>query len=252
MIELYKTYNQAKNVFVKPKLHCYFGLWKNDPCLPVWRRGPIWRLGGSPYDLNAKCYFLKDSVAYKKGEETTKLSNGEPYTYGVYGRSYHQLPGNLYAGMVVWNRNIRKKLRKFGIKRAKAWIYFPIWLSFRIFNRDVTWKTKWTGYDIRYEYPPQFTIVFFGLSLSFWLNPVIKDNETEDYNHYWESLLKYVYGKYKGDLLQTIISCGKWENISKNTSYFQVSKNYIKPEYWEEYDKAIELYNELKDKETDE
>lgn len=252
MIELYKTYNQAKDVFVKPKLHCYFGSWKHNPCLPVWRRGPVWCLGGSTYKNNAKCYIVKDSVDYKNGEKVCTLSNGTTYTYGIYNRSKHQLPNNLKAGDVVWNQNIRKKLRKFGIKRAKAWVYFPLWMSFYIFNHDVIWKTKWTEYDIRYEYPPQFTIVFFGLSLSFWLNPVIKDKETENFDHYWESLLKYIYGKYKGDLLQTVISCGKWSNVNKNNSYFQVSKNYIKPEYWEEYDKAIELYNELKNKETDE
>ena len=252
MIHLYKTYNKAKDVFVKPKLYCYFGKWKHSPCLPVWRRGPILRFGGSIWKENAKCYVINNTVSIKIHNAGDLKPDGRVYKYNEFKTIHHKLPGNLKQGDIVWKRNIRKKLRKFGIKNMKAQIHLPIWCMFHITNLDVIWKTKWTEYDIRYEFPPQFSIIFFGLSLSFWLNPVIKDKQTESFDHYWESLLKYVYGKYKGDLLQTVISCGKWENISKNTSYFQVSKNYIKPEYWEEYDKAIELYNELKNKETDE
>lgn len=249
MIKLYKTYNKAKDVFVKPKLHWKFGLWKHDPCLPVWRRGPIIDIGGSIYKANAKCYQVKNSVNICTGEKEYTRMNGSKTTYKTYETSYHKLPNNLNRFDIVWKREYRKK---WWAKIIPARLHLPIWLAFHIFNHDVTFKTKWTEYDIRYEFPPQFSIIFFGLSLSFWLNPVIKDKQTENFDHYWESLLKYVYGKYKGDLLQTIISCGKWENVSKNTSYFQISKNYIKPEYWEEYDKAIELYNELKNKETDE
>ena len=41
MFNLYKTYNKAKDVFVKPKLRLEFGRWYNTTGLPVWRRGPI-------------------------------------------------------------------------------------------------------------------------------------------------------------------------------------------------------------------
>ena len=246
MIKLYETYNKAKKVFVKPKLHCYFGKWRHDPCLPVWRKGPVWRIGGSSYKADAKCYQIYNQVLVKIHNAGDLKPDGTIYKYDYYKTSVHKLPGNLKTWDTVWKSKYRKLFRKLGLKIAKAYIQFPIWLSFHTFNWDIIWKTKWSAYDIRYEYPPQFTIVFFGLSLSFWLNPVIKDKQTESFDHYWESLLKYLYGKYKGDLLQTITSCGKWENVSNNTSYFQVSKNYIKPKYWKEYDKAIELYNELK------
>lgn len=251
MIRLYETYNKAKKVFVKPKLHCYFGKWCHDPCLPVWRRGPIWHIGGSIYKTDAKCYQIYNQVPVKIHNAGDLKPDGTIYKYDHYKTSVHKLPGNLKTWDTVWKSKYRKLFRKFGLKIAKAYIQFPIWLSFHIFNWDIIWKTKWTNYDIRYEYPPQLTIVFFGLSLSFWLNPVIKDKQTESFDHYWESLLKYLYGKYKGDLLQTIISCGTWENTSKNLSYFQVSKNYIKPKYWEEYDKAVEMYNELKNNKND-
>lgn len=245
MIKLYKTYNKAKDVFVKPKLHWKFGLWKHDPCLPVWRRGPIIDIGGSTYKANAKCYQVKNSVNIYDGEREYTRMDGSTATYKVYKTVYHKLPNNLNCFDIVWKREYRKK---WWAKIIPARLKLPIWLAFHIFNRDVTWKTKWTEYDIRYEYPPQFTIVFFGLSLSFWLNPEIKDLDTENFNHYWESLLIYLYGEHAGDLLQTVVDCGKWELIDKDENkkqYFQLSKNYIKPEYYEQYNEATELYDEL-------
>lgn len=251
MIKLYKTYNKAKNVFVKPKLYWKFGLWKHDCCLPVWRRGPIINIGGSIYKNNAKCYQVKNSVSICTGEKEGTRMDGSVYKYKVYTTSYHKLPNNLNQFDIVWKREYRKK---WWAKLVPARIKLPIWLSFHIFNRDVTWKTKWTAYDIRFEFPPQFTIVFFGVSLSFWLNPKIKD-KTESPDHYWEALLSYLYGKYPEDLIQTIVSRGRWVRYEKDKEipFFAVSKNYIKPEYYKQYDEAIELYNELlKNKKDDE
>lgn len=251
MIHLYKTYNKAKDVFVKPKLHWKFGLWKNDPCLPVWRRGPVWRIGKEKcWYNNGNCYEVKNRETICIGLIHTTL-NGEPYTYKNYGwGATHKLPGKLKTGNLVWDRKYRKK---WWAKIIPPRINFPMLFSFHIFNKDVTWKTKWTEYDIRYEFPPQFTIVFFGLSLSFWLNPEIQDKDTESFDHYWEGLLSYLYGKYKGDLIQTVISQGCWTRYKEdgNDTYFAISKNYIKPEYWDQYEEAIELYNELKDKNDD-
>ena len=245
MLKLYKTYNKAKDVFVKPKLMWKFGKWRHDPCLPVWRRGPIIDIGGSTYKANAKCYQVKNSVNIYDGEREYTRTDGSTATYKVYKTVYHKLPNNLNSFDIVWKREYRKK---WWAKIIPARLKLPIWLAFHIFNRDVIFKTKWTEYDIRYEYPPQYTIVFFGLSLSFWLNPEIKDSDTENFNHYWESLLTYLYGEHAGDLLQTVVDCGKWEFIDKDnkkTSYFQLSKNYIKPKYYKEYDEATELYDEL-------
>ena len=246
MLKLYKTYNKAKDVFVKPKLVWKFGKWRHDPCLPVWRRGPIWWIGGSSYKANSKCYQIYNQVPVKTHSKGDLKPDGTVYQFNYYESSVHKLPGNLKPWDTVWKSKYRKLFRKFGLKIARAYIQFPIWMSFYIFNRDVMWKTKWTNYDFRYEFPPQFTIVFFGLSLSFWLYPECK-SETDSPDHYWESLLTYIYGEHAGDLLQTIIDCGKWirsEN-NKDTEFFALSKNYIKPECYEIYDEAIELYDEL-------
>lgn len=246
MIKLYETYNKVKDVFVKPKLYWYFGKWRHDPCLPVWRRGPIWRLGGSTYKINAKCYEVHDFVHIKTGTKEYSRMDGSTYTCDIIETIRHKLPGNLRNGDVVWKRKYRKLFRKFGLKIAKAWIYFPIWMSFYIFNHDIIWKTKWDNYDFRYEYPSQFTIVAFGLSLSFWLYPECK-LETDSPDNYWTSVLTYLYGKNPGDLIQTVANCGKWTRYDKNgdTEFFALSKNYIKPEHYEIYDEAIELYDEL-------
>ena len=243
MIKLYKTYNKAKDVFVKPKLYWKFGLWKHDPCLPVWRRGPIIDIGGSVYKANAKCYQVKNSVNIYDGEREYTRMDGTTATYKVYKTVYHKLSNNLNCFDIVWKREYRKK---WWTKIIPARLKLPIWLTFHIFNRDITFKTKWTSYDFRYEFPPQFTIVFFGLSLSFWLYPECK-SETDSPYHYWESLLTYIYGEHAGDLLQTVIDCGKWiqSKNEKDTEFFALSKNYIKPEHYEIYDEATELYDEL-------
>lgn len=243
MIKLYKTYIKAKDVFVKPKLYWKFGLWKHDHCLPVWRRGPIIDIGGSIYKANAKCYQVKNSVNIYDGEREYTRMDGTTTTYKVYKMVYHKLPNNLNCFDIVWKREYRKK---WWAKIIPARLKLPIWLTFHIFNRDITFKTKWTSYDFRYEFPPQFTIVFFGLSLSFWLYPECK-SETDSPYHYWESLLTYIYGEHAGDLLQTIIDCGKWiqSKNEKDTEFFALSKNYIKPKYHKVYDEAVELYDEL-------
>ena len=53
-IRLYETFNKAKDFFVKPTIYCSFGKWRNNHLLPVWRRGPIIKLGKSPYALPIK------------------------------------------------------------------------------------------------------------------------------------------------------------------------------------------------------
>lgn len=243
MLKLYQTYNKAKDVFVKPKLYWYFGKWRNNPCLPVWRRGPIINIGGSIYKDNAKCYQVKNSVNIYTGEKEYTRIDGSKTTYKTYETSYHKLPNNLNYFDVVWKREYRKK---WWAKIIPARLRLPVWLAFHIFNHDLIWKTKWHAYDFRYEFPPQFTIVAFGLSLSFWLYPECK-LETDSPDHYWESLLTYIYGEHAGDLLQTIADCGKWvqSKNNKDTEFFALSKSYIKPERYEEYDEAVELYDEL-------
>ena len=48
--------------------------------------------------------------------------------------SHHKLPGNLNAWDRVWNRDFRKKLKKWHLNWIKPYYQLPIWLSFYIFN----------------------------------------------------------------------------------------------------------------------
>ena len=73
-IRLYDTFNKAKDFFKKPIVHWSFGKWRNNHLLPIWRRGPILRLGKSPYALNTNCYEVKNSdiVIISRNYENTE------------------------------------------------------------------------------------------------------------------------------------------------------------------------------------
>lgn len=197
-IRLYDTFNKAKDFFKKPIVHWSFGKWRNNHCLPVWRRGPILRLGKSPYSLKTNCYEVKNRVQIFTGYSTWTDSTGKEHKSACYDwAATHKLPGGLKPGDIVWNRDVRKKLRKWGLSWIKPQYQLPIWLSFYIFNHDVGWKTKWS--DTRYEWPPQFTIVFFGLAFSVWLKaPECEDEHTHD-DGYWEGVIDYGFYKNKED-----------------------------------------------------
>lgn len=177
---LYKTYNKVKHKFKKPKLYWKFGLWKHDHCLPVWRRGPQIRLGR----YREHWYQPQNTIHYKSGVSYWTNSRGEKCEIPCYSMSTHKLPC-YYA----WNRPVRKKLKKLGLAWIPPVIQLPLWCSYYVFNRDVMWKTKFENY--RFEFPPQFTIVFFGLALSFWLKPPFMDNICDE-DDYWESILWYL------------------------------------------------------------
>lgn len=151
MIKMFETYNKVKKVFKKPKLCWYFGKWRHDPCLPIWRRGNTIKIATNNDEYISEFYFCK----YINSEWTD------------IGKQRHPFLSKIFKPMYV----------------------LPIWLSFYIFNRDIMWKTKYEDY--RFEYPGQFTIVFFGLSLSFWLKAPKIENTSDDYS-YWESILWYL------------------------------------------------------------
>lgn len=197
-IRLYETFNKAKDFFKKPVVHWSFGKWINNQCLPVWRRGPILRLGKSPYSLKTNCYEVKNRVQIFTGYSTWTDSTGKEHQTKCYDwAATHKLPGGIKPGDIVWKRDIRKKLRKWGLSWIKPQYQLPIWLSFHIFNHDVGWKTKWG--DTRYEWPPQFTIVFFGLAFSIWTTaPECKGEHAHD-DGYWEGVIDYGFYKNKED-----------------------------------------------------
>lgn len=232
-IKLWETYNKVKDVFVKPKIGFYWGKWRNDPCLPCYRCGPtISLVNVFKWD---KTYRVQDVVKVKGKLEKITLPDGATTNIQCYERSEHKLPGGLTSWDYMWKRAYRKKLRKFGLGWLKPRYTLPIWFAFHIFNHDLFYKTKWTAYDFRYEFPPQFTIVLFGISFSWWL----KAPELADF--YWEGILHYLYGKEPKSLKNAIYEVGKWRKVG-GESYFGLKKEYLKPKYWDEYDEIIKSY----------
>ena len=150
-----KLYRKHKNVFVKPKLKWYIGSWKNEPNLPVWRRGPRIRLTKSiGWSKGYKAYYPKSRVQVFEGYSDREYNGRKIKKYGW---SDHKLPGKLNEYEPVWNRIIRKKLRKWHLSWIPPVIQLPIWLSFHFFDHDITYKSKWSEW--RYEYPAHITLV---------------------------------------------------------------------------------------------
>lgn len=213
MLKMLTLYNQVKEVFVKPKIKFWCGLWKNDPGLPVWRNGPTitfykpyqysW---GKVSNKKHKVYSVRDSVNIKyKTEEKTNLS-GKTYTIDSYKQSCHLLPKGIKVGEIVWTSPIRRKLRKWHLDWIPPYIELPRIFSFHIFNWEVFWKTKYDDY--RYEFPGQFTIVLFGISFSWYTQAPIYSNSRLDEDDYWESILNYI--EEKGNLVEVNRIMGMW------------------------------------------
>ncbi len=123
-----QIYLKVRKVFKPPKLHFFIGKWKNDPNLPVWRRGNTIRFYKSPHERND--FWQGAKLLYSKWTD--------------FGRKEHPILSRI----------------------VKPTYELPIWLSFYVFNCDIMYKTKWEEDDYRYEFPAHFTIVFFGLSFS--------------------------------------------------------------------------------------
>jgi len=238
IIKLYNTWEKAKQVFVKPSLKVYFGKWRNDPNLPAWRMGALIYVCRRKH-LSKYCHLLKDAVMIQSGTSTYKCGDKEYSTKCYSWVPKHKLPGKLKAGQYVWNRNIRKKLKRWHLSWIPPIIQLPLWTRFYLGNFDLGWKIKWD--DVRYEFPPQFTISAFGLSLSLTLHSPYHDTMSCD-NHYWESILNHAYKNKSGKLRETIELTGIWQmwnQDGKDIKYFALRPEYIKKEYKEEYYAAV-------------
>lgn len=214
LIKLYNTWREVKDVFLKPSLWVYFGKWRNDPNLPYWRHGPQIYLT-KRRKLSSKAYRVSSTVMICTGTKREKFGKTEHDVKCYSWVPRHKLPDNLKEGQYIWNRDIRKKLKKWHLSWVKPVIQLPIWMRFYILNMDVCWKTKFD--DIRYEFPPQFTIVAFGLSLTFTLHSPIQNDLLYD-DHYWEAMLNFVHKNHSHTIREAIESAGIWSRFSEDMS----------------------------------
>ena len=204
-IRMWDTYNQVKHVFKEPKLYWKFGKWRNDRCLPVWRRGPIIKL-------------IKYHYSDVKWDT---IGKSKPRKYMIGGKEYWT--SELERKGYVWSDSYKER-HPIISKLFKPSYTLPIWLACYVFNHDLIWKTKWDDY--RFEFPPQFTIVLFGWSLSFWLrNPLGPDYRDDTY---WEAILWYIDKKYIKD---TFKECPIWENCHTGELTFSLNPDILKYPY---------------------
>ena len=230
-MEFLKIYRKVKDVFVKPRLKWYFGTWRNEHNLPVWRKGPeIWltKHGKGNY------YYPQDSMLYFDGYSDREFQGKRLKKYS---RSNHKLPGKLTAYTPVWNRKIRKKLKKYYLDWIPPKIQLPIWLSFYFFDNDICWKTKWNQY--RYEYPAHITLVFFGLAISVTALPPKVNNEVTLDDDYWETILTY-NPNISIKKLNKIM--GGWKSLSEEGRFhWRIDPNFFKDQNIKE--QLIQLQN---------
>lgn len=166
-MKMFRTYNKVKDIFAKPILKHKFGLWKHNPCLPVWRRGNIIKIGK-----------YKDIIWVEKIGKPKKYKFRDSYLWSK--------PTPIKVA--EWSDEFKQKhpiISSF----VKPRYQLPIWLSFYKFHSDVWVKEKFDDY--RYEFPPQLTLVFFGFAMSWWLRAPGYDKCITADDDYWCSIYHY-------------------------------------------------------------
>jgi hypothetical protein len=181
------VWKQCHGAFIRPKLRWYFGSWRKEGNLPVWRRGNTIHFG--KYDERNDTYDYAKLVSSEWTEEG-------------------------------------KKNHPFLSKFLKPTYQLPYWLSFYFFNSDIMWKTKWTEDDFRYEFPAHITLVFFGLCISVTAYiPKVDENDWTCQDDYWESLLTYNY--FNGDLKKTNDVMGWWNKPDDENFRFRFQPRFL-------------------------
>lgn len=184
------TWKQSNGAFIRPKLKWYFGSWRKEGNLPVWRRGNTIHFG-----------------KYKERNDTY---------------DYAKLVSSEWTEEGKKNHPILSKL-------VKPTYELPYWLSFYFFNSDIMYKTKWADDDYRYEYPAHITLVFFGLALSVTAYiPKMDENDWTCQDDYWESLL--TYNHYGGDIKKTNEVMGWWNKPDDENFRFRFQPRFLKNE----------------------
>ena len=203
-IKLYDTWKQVKGVFKKPRLIFRYGNWYQSVGLPVWRRGRTIKL--TKY-LGRDC----KQIQVKKWRPPVKVANFD-------------LPGG-YVDTWVWDwKDSYKEKHPFISKHFKPVYDLPKWWTFYMFNHDLWWKTKWDDY--RFEFAPQFTIVFLYWHISFFLAPP----EGCRVDDYWESILWYIE---KRNLEKTFNEMSAWKNLQTGEINYRLTPNMVEEEYQE-------------------
>lgn len=119
------------------------------------------------------------------------------------------------------NPNHARKIRPYDeVYQEKLRYQFPVPLKVGFNSCDLGWKTKWTNKDIRFEWSPIYSFVFFGYQIAL---SVLAPNSEYDHS-YWAAWIYYE--------LYTDKTKSKKERIEQCKKEFSVS--------WIHYDKILQ------------
>lgn len=187
---LLKEWRKCRDAFKRPKVMVYFGFW------------------GMPWFIGKIGKYLMESFKNEDLKNTRK--------YKIYRWIFDHVKRTCDPGLPVWRRgnninlfrkhwqfdyqdqkhyikwqsDFKEKLDKWHLGWLKPQYTLPSQLACYIFNIDMMWKWKYD--DVRHEFNPQLTFVFFNIALSFfWVAPYRPESTYDLY--YWESILNYNY-----------------------------------------------------------
>ena len=115
----------------------------------------------------------------------------------------------------------------------------PNVLTFRVLNRD--FASKWKYDNPCFESRGYFSIVFFGIALTFYLEiPLDSENKYHE-DEYYEFMMEYLNGVDAGDLKECIKQMGTITQHTKEygeRKYPGFRKEWLKPEWYPTFDIA--------------
>ena len=127
------------------------------------------------------------------------------------------------------NPNYARKIRPYDeVYQEKLRCEFPVTKKIGFSSCDLGWKTKWTHTDIRFEWSPVYSFVFFGYQIALM---VLAPNPEYD-DSYWSAWIYYE--------LHTDKTKSKKERIEQCMKEF--------PQMWTIYHKKPTNYTETVDK----
>lgn len=120
-------------------------------------------------------------------------------------------------------------------------ITLPKWMTFRIINND--FQSKWKYDEARFERGGYFSIVLFGIALTFYLEVPLDDEGKYHEDEYYEFVMEYLGGRNSGNVKQCIKNMGIITQHSVEygeRKYPAMRKEWFLPLYHRVYDVAIE------------
>lgn len=127
------------------------------------------------------------------------------------------------------NPNYARKIRPYDeVYQEKLRCEFPVTKKIGFSSCDLGWKTKWTHTDIRFEWSPIYSFVFFGYQIAL----TIAAPDSEYANSYWEGWIYYeLYTDKTKSKKERIEQCKKefpmsWKGWNKVTGEEYTTNHY--------------------------